>query len=68
MKPTHTRRQGEIGQGCGLSGGSPVVSRRGQGRGLGGAAGQVCGLRPPRGGWQGLWQAGGRGGDAAQTP
>ena len=68
MKPTHARRQGEIGHGCGLSGGGLVVSLRGQGRGLGGAAGQVCTLRPPRGGWQGLWQAGGRGGDAAQTP
>ena len=68
MKPTHARRQGEIGQGWGLSGGGPVVSRRGQGRGLGGSAGQVCALRPHRGGWQGLWQAGGRGGDAAQTP
>jgi len=35
MKPTHARRQGESGQGCGLAGGGPVVSRRGQGRGLG---------------------------------
>jgi hypothetical protein len=68
MKPTHARRQGEIGQGCGLSGGGPVVSWRGQGRGLGGSAGQVCTWRPYRGGWQGLWQAGGRGGAAAQTP
>jgi hypothetical protein len=50
MKPTHTRRQGEIGQGCGLSGGGPVVSRRGQGRGLRGAVDQVCTLRPLRGG------------------
>jgi hypothetical protein len=68
MKPTHARRQGESGQGWGLSGGGPVVSLRGQGRGLGGAAGQVCTLRPPRRSWQGLWQAGGRGGAAAQTP
>jgi hypothetical protein len=68
MKPTHARRQGEIGQGWGLSGGGPVLSLRGQGRGLGGSAGQVCTRRPHRGGWQGLWQAGGRGGDAAQTP
>ena len=65
MKPTHARRQGESSQGGGLSGGGPVVSRRGQGRGLGGAAGQVCTLRHPKGGWQGLWQAGGRGGDLA---
>jgi len=68
MKPTHARRQGENGQGWGLSGGGPVVSLRGQGRGLGGSGGQVCTLRPPRGGWQGLWQTGGRGGAAAQTP
>ena len=68
MRPTHDRLLGEIGQGCGVSGGGPVVSLRGQGRGLGAAAGQVCPLRPPRGGWQGLWQAGGRGGAAAQTP
>ena len=65
MKPTHARRQGEIGQGSGLSGGGPVVARRGQGRGLGGAAGQICTRRPSRGGWQGLWQAGGRGGAPA---
>ena len=42
MKPTHARRQGESSQGWGLSGGGTVVSRRGQGRGLGGSAGQVC--------------------------
>jgi hypothetical protein len=54
MKPTHARRPGESRQGGGLSGGGPVVSRRGQGRGLGGAAGQGCTLRPPRGGGQGL--------------
>jgi hypothetical protein len=68
MKPTHARRQEESGQGRGLSGGGPVGSLRRQGRGLGSSAGQACTLRPPRGGWQGLWQARGRGGDAAQTP
>jgi hypothetical protein len=68
MKPTHARRPGESGQGCGVSGGGPVVARRGQGRGLGGSAGQVCTLRHHREGGQGLWQAGGRGGAAAQTP
>ena len=68
MKPTHARRQGESSQGWGLSGGGPGVSLRGQGRGLGGSAGQVCTLRPHRRGGQGLWQAGGRGGAAAQTP
>jgi hypothetical protein len=68
MKPTHARRQGEIGHGWGLSGGGPVVSRRGQGRGLGGSAGQGCGLQPRRGGLQGLWPAGWRRGAAAQTP
>ena len=55
MKPTHVRRQGEIGQGWGLSGGGPVVSLRGQGRGLGGSAGQICGRLPHRRGGQGLW-------------
>ena len=44
MKPTHARRQGESSQGWGLSGGGPVVSRRGQGRGLGGLSGP--GLHP----------------------
>jgi len=68
MRPAHDRRQGESGHGCGLSGGGPVVSRRGQGRGLGGSAGQVCTLRPHSGGGQGLWPAGGRGEAAAQTP
>ena len=68
MRPTHARRLGEIGQGCGVSGGGPMVSLRGQGSGLGGSQGQVCGLLPHRGGGQGLWQAGWRGGDAAQTP
>jgi hypothetical protein len=65
MKPTHARWQGESGQGWGLAGGGPGVSRRRQGRGLGGAAGQVCTRWPSRGGWQGLWQAGGCGGAAA---
>jgi hypothetical protein len=50
MRPTHARRPGESGQGCSLSGGGPVGSRRGQGRGLGGVAGQVCTLPPHRGG------------------
>jgi hypothetical protein len=68
MRPAHDRLLGEIGQGCGLSGGGPVVSLRGQGRGLGGSQGQICGLLPPRRGGQGLWEAGWRGGDAAQTP
>jgi len=68
MRPAHDKRQGESGQRGGLSGGGPVVSRRGQGCGLGGSAGQVCTLRPHRGGWQGVWQARGRGGAAAQTP
>ena len=55
MKPTHARRQGESSQGCGLSGGGPVVSLRGQGRGLGGSQGQICGRLPHRRGGQGLW-------------
>ena len=68
MRPAHDRLLGEIGQGCGLSGGGPVVSLRGQGRGLGGSQGQSCGLLPHRRGGQGLWEAGWRGGDTAQTP
>ena len=55
MRPTHTRRQGESGQGGGLSGGGPVMSLRGQGRGLGGSQGQICGLLPHRRGGQGWW-------------
>ena len=68
MRPTRDRRSGEVSQGMGVSGGGPVVALRGQGSSLGGAASQVCGLLPPRGGWQGLWQAEWRGGAAAQTP
>ena len=68
MSSTHNRLLGEIGQGWGVPGGGPVVSLRGQGSGLEGSAGQVGGLLPHRGGGQGLWQAGERGGDAAQTP
>jgi hypothetical protein len=68
MRSTHNRRLGEIGQGCGVPGGGPVVARRGRGSGLEGSAGQVGGLLPHRGGGQGLWQAGERGGTAAQTP
>jgi hypothetical protein len=68
MRPTHERRPGKGGQGGGLSGGGLVVFLRRHGRGLGGAAGQVCGRQPRRRGGQGLWQAGWRGGAAAQTP
>jgi hypothetical protein len=68
MRPTHARRPGAIGQGGGLSGGGPVVSRRGQGCGLGGAQGQIGGRLPHRRGGQGWWEAGWRGGAAAQTP
>jgi hypothetical protein len=68
MRSAHARLLGEISQGGGLSGGGPVVSRRGQGRGLGSSQGQICGRLPHRRGGQGLWQAGGRGGAVAQTP
>jgi hypothetical protein len=68
MRPAYARPQGEIGQGGGLSGGGPVVARRGWGSGLEGSAGQVGGLLPRRGGGQGLWPVGERGGAAAQTP
>ena len=68
MRPAHDRLLGESGQGGGLSGGGPVGALRGQGRGLGGSQGQIGGLRTPRRGGQGWWEAGWRGGDAAQTP
>ena len=68
MRPTHDRRPGEVGQGGGVSGGGPVVALRRQGRGLGGSEGQGRGRLPRRGGGQGPWQAGWRGGDVAQTP
>ena len=58
MRPADARPQGEIGQGGGLAGGGPVVALRGWGSGLEGAAGQVGGLRPRRGGGQGLWPVG----------
>jgi hypothetical protein len=48
MRSVHARLLGEIGQGCGLSGSGPVVSLRGQGRGLRGSQGQICGLLPHR--------------------
>jgi len=68
MRPTHDRRLGEVDQGCGVSSGGPMVALCGQGSGLGGSQGQVCGLLPHTRGGQGLWEAGGRGGTAAQTP
>jgi hypothetical protein len=68
MRSAHDRLLGESGQGCGLSGGGPVVSLRGQGCGLGGSQSQIYGRLPHRRGGQGLWEAGWRGGDAAQTP
>ena len=68
MSPAHDRLLGEVGQGGGVSGGGPVVALRGQGRGLGGSQSQVCGLLPHSRGGQGLWEAGWRGGAAAQTP
>jgi hypothetical protein len=68
MRPTHDRRPGKVGQGGGVSGGSPVVSLRRQGRGLGGSEGQGRGRLLRRGGGQRLWQAGWRGDTAAQTP
>jgi hypothetical protein len=65
MRPAHDRLLGESGQG------EWSVWRwpgGGQGRGLGGSQGRICGLLPHRRGAQGLWEAGWRGGDAAQTP
>ena len=67
MRLTHDRWPGEVDQGGGVSGGGPVVFLRRQGRGLGGSEGRGCGGLPRRGGGQGLWQAGGRGGDPRIT-
>jgi len=66
MRLAHDRLLEEIGPGGGLCGGGPVVSRRGQGRGLRGSQGQLCGRRLYRAGGQGLSQAGWRGGDVVQ--
>ena len=49
MRPTPDRRPGEGGQGGDVSDGSPVVSLRGQGNGLGGSEGQGCGRLAPQG-------------------
>jgi hypothetical protein len=68
MRSTHNRLLREIGQGCGVLGGGPVVALREQGRGLGCSAGWVCGLLPHRGDGQGLWPAEWHGGAAVQTP
>jgi hypothetical protein len=68
MRPTRDTLLGEALRGVVCLAVARWWSLRGEGRGLGGSAGQVCTLRPPREGWQGLWPAGGRGGDAAQTP
>jgi hypothetical protein len=68
MRTTRDTLLGEAAEECGVPGGGPMVALRGQGSCLGGSAGQACTLRPHRRGWQGLWQAGGRGGGAAQTP
>jgi hypothetical protein len=68
MRPTHDRRSGEGSQGSGVSGGGPVVALREQGRGLGSAAGWVCGRLPRREGSQGLWPAAWHRGAAVQTP
>jgi hypothetical protein len=48
MRPTHDRWLGEGGQGCGVSGGGPVVFLRRQGRSLAGSEGWVCGGLPRR--------------------
>jgi hypothetical protein len=55
MRPTHDRLLGEVDQGCSVSSGGPMVSLCGQGSGMGGSQGQVCGRLPHRRGGQGLW-------------
>ncbi len=49
MRPTHDRRPGEVGQGCGVSGGGPVGSLREQERGLGGLNGPGLCTAAPQG-------------------
>jgi hypothetical protein len=68
MRTTRDTLLGEAAQESGVSGGGPVVALRGQGSCLGSSESPVCGRLPRQGGYQSLWQTGGRGGDAAQTP
>jgi hypothetical protein len=68
MRPRHDRRPGEVSQGCGVSGGGPVGSLRGQGSGLGGLRGPSLRITAPQGRLSGAVVGGWRGGDAAQTP
>jgi hypothetical protein len=68
MRPTHDTLLGEALRGVVCLAVARWWALRGQGRGLGGSAGHVCSPLPHRGDGQGLWQAGGRGGAAAQTP
>jgi hypothetical protein len=68
MRTTWDTLLGEAAEECGVPGSGPVVALRGQGSCLGGSESPVCGRLPRKGGYQGLWQTGWRGGAAAQTP
>jgi hypothetical protein len=67
MRPTPDRRPGEGGQGGGLTVARWCASA-GRDAVWGAQRARAADNWPHRGGGQGLWQAGGRGGDAAQTP
>ena len=68
MKPTHARRQGESGQGVVCLAVARWCPCAGRDAVWGAQRARSADCGPTRGGCQGLWQAGGRGGDAAQTP
>jgi hypothetical protein len=68
MRPTHDRLRGRSVRGVvclAVAWWCPSAVRDAV---SGGSVSQVCGRLPRRGGGQGLWQAGWRGGAAAQTP
>jgi hypothetical protein len=67
MRPTHARWPGRAVRGVVCLAVARWCSSAGQDAVSGGSEGRVCRLLPYRGGGQGLWQAGWRGGDAAQT-
>jgi hypothetical protein len=68
MRPRHDRRPGEAVGGVVCLAVAPWCPCAGRDAVWGDQRARAADDWPPRGGGQGLWQAGGRGGDAAQTP
>ena len=68
MRPTHDRRQGRSVRGVVCLAVARWCPYAGKDAVWGAQRAQVCGRLPRKGGCQGLWQTGGRGDDAAQTP